>query len=1343
MMNNFRGIILASLFLTFTGVFAQTFKAVEDIAGLSYFSKNNGVSVADYDADGDLDFFVVAFAQDVENDPFSHSRLYRNNNDGTFTDVTDQSGLANLFPLEGVADQLDDFRALEGFKYGAFWGDYDNDGYPDLLFTHRKKFQLFHNQGNGSFVEVTSVLGVKSENECENTSAVWFDYNNDGFLDIFIPTWESCSFNFLYRNNGDGTFTDTSELVNIGVNNNIPSFNPFPFDFNNDGYMDLYLSNDLRKANQLFMNKGGVAFEEDAASYGMDTKVDDMGVTISDYNNDGHFDFFITAIQQNILLTNNGDNTFTDRAFEHTVLQTGWAWGTKFADFDLDGDEDLFIVNGYDFGTWGADTNAYFENQYANGQDELVLQESSGLEDFAISVEAVDFDYDNDGDLDILVTNSDRRSRLYENKTITDVEGTNYQWFKVSLQGTVSNRDAIGTTLELTTNQSTLKRYYTGVGFLGQNLKPVHFGLKEGETISSLKITWPSGLEETHMNIDSNTHIKATENNGFVVLDNNRSIKKYGCTDPNSCNYSPDAIIDDGSCEYLPFSNTIEGAANTGNFSTQTYSLSIGSDQTISWHIEGGEILSGQNTESIIVEWGFEKTGKLSALVRDASCATEEITLEVNLNVSEVPENMSIARIWNEAMLDAIRRDYARPTVHARNLFHTSAAMYDAWAIYHDTRTYLIGKEVHGFKSTFSEFPINMENFDDDLKEAISYTAYRILSHRFKNSPNAAITLEKFDLLMDQLGLDVGMESTNYENGDPAALGNFIARNYIQYGFKDGSREQTGYSNGYYIPVNEPLAPAIPGNPNITDYNRWQSLSLDTFIDQSGNLIEGTTIDFLSPEWGNVAPFAMNDDVVTIYNRDNDSYKVYNDPSAPPYLGSSNQELSDAYKWGFSLVSIWSSHLTPNDGVVWDISPKSIGNIPLENLPVNYVDYENFYQLQEGGDIGQGYTVNPVTGSAYESQFVPRGDYTRVLAEFWADGPDSETPPGHWFTILNYVSDHPAFEKRFNGKGDVLSALEWDVKSYFTLGGAMHDAAVSAWSIKGWYDYIRPISAIRYMADQGQSTDPNLSSYNENGIPLVDGYVEIVEEGDLLAGRENKNVGKIKLYTWKGHKYIGDTAVDMADVGWILAEEWWPYQRPSFVTPPFAGFVSGHSTFSRAAAEVMTLMTGSSFFPGGMGEFVAKKNEFLVFEEGPSVDVILQWASYRDASDQCSLSRLWGGIHPPADDIPGRLIGEKIGVDAFNYAISYFENNPFFADSDEYRVYPNPSFSGVVNIANTKSTDSFSLFDLRGRQITIENVQFHANTQSSELRLSTGLSTGLYLLRINNSRVSKIIVKSK
>jgi len=432
-------------------------------------------------------------------------------------------------------------------------------------------------------------------------------------------------------------------------------------------------------------------------------------------------------------------------------------------------------------------------------------------------------------------------------------------------------------------------------------------------------------------------------------------------------------------------------------------------------------------------------------------------------------------------------------------------------------------------------------------------------------------------------------------------------------------------------------------------------LELERFIDQSGIGIDTGSPPFLGAEWGQVAPFSLSPNDLQIFERNGQTFPVYHDPGVPPYITSSGAGmLIEEYLWNFALVSSWSAHLDPNDGVMIDISPASLGNLSSADLPRTVPDYRNFYNFNDGGDISQGHALNPATGLPYDQNFVLRGDYTRVLAEFWADGPDSETPPGHWFTVLNYVSDHEMLEKRFRGSGPIVDDLEWDVKAYFALGGAMHDSAVTAWSIKGWYDYIRPISALRAMADRGQSTDPSKSNYSRTGVPLVDGLIELVEVGDPLAAESFQNIGKIKVRAWRGPRFIRSPILDTAGVDWILAENWWPYQRPTFVTPPFAGYISGHSTFSRAAAEVLTLITGDPFFPGGMGEFVAPMGDFLVFEEGPTTDIVLQWATYRDASDQTSLSRIWGGIHPPVDDIPGRLIGEQIGIDAFNYASRYF-----------------------------------------------------------------------------------------
>lgn len=622
-----------------------------------------------------------------------------------------------------------------------------------------------------------------------------------------------------------------------------------------------------------------------------------------------------------------------------------------------------------------------------------------------------------------------------------------------------------------------------------------------------------------------------------------------------------------------------------------------------------------------------------------------------------VSTDHTIARQWNELTLESIRGDFARPTVHARNLFHISAAMWDAWAAYDDDAcTYLLGQNVQGFDCAFTGIPDPVD-VEAARHASITYAAYRLLSHRFQNAPEASLLQQGYDFHMTTLGYDIAYTDMDYTNGDPRALGNYIADCMINYGLQDGSNEVGLYGNTAYAPVNPPLIVDNPGNPTIIDMNRWQPLTLDLFIDQSGNEIPGETPDFLSPEWGQVNPFSLSDEDKITYSRDGFDYQVYHDPGMPPLLEPGGGGTSDLYKWGFSMVAIWSGHLDATDGVMMDISPASLGN--RNNLPADFSDFDTFYNYLTGGSVSDGHAVNPATGAPYTPNMVPRADYARVLAEFWADGPDSETPPGHWFSIANYVADHPELSKQFMGEGAVLDDLEWDVKMYFALGGAMHDCAVSAWGVKGWYDYLRPVSAIRAMADLGQSSDPTGVSYHPEGLPLVPGYIEVIELGDALAGASNENVGKIKLYAWRGHKAINNVDTDEAGVGWILAEEWEPYQRPSFVTPPFAGYVSGHSTYSRAAAELLEAFTGDAYFPGGMGVFDALQDEFLVFEDGPSQTIELQWATYQDAADESALSRIWGGIHPPADDIPGRKIGIEVGNDAFNKAITFFGDSDF------------------------------------------------------------------------------------
>jgi len=462
------------------------------------------------------------------------------------------------------------------------------------------------------------------------------------------------------------------------------------------------------------------------------------------------------------------------------------------------------------------------------------------------------------------------------------------------------------------------------------------------------------------------------------------------------------------------------------------------------------------------------------------------------------------------------------------------------------------------------------------------------------------------------------------EGDSPAALGNRIAAAVIDYGQGDGSLEQQRYVDTEYRAVNEPMVVAEPG-ADMRDPNRWQPLALTQLVAQNGLPIPGNVQRFIGPHWGRVKAFALpaSPDGLPI------------DPGPPPLLG--NGPTDAAFKQQAVELIRLSSRLDPSDGAKIDISPGAFGENSL------------------GTNDGDGHDENPATGEPYAPNRVPRGDYGRVLAEFWADGPNSETPPGHWNTVANDVSDSPGFAFRIGGAGPEVDRLEWDVKLYFALNGAVHDAAVAAWGVKGFYDSVRPISMIRYMGGKGQSTDPNGPAYDPDGLPLVPGLVEVITPRSSAPGGRHEHladhVGEIAIRTWRGPPE--EPASRSSGVGWIRAVEWVPYQAPTFVTPAFAGYVSGHSTFSRAAAEVLTAFTGNPYFPGGLFEWDVPVGG-LNIEAGPSRDVSLQWATYFDAADSAGISRLFMGIHIVADDFAGRKIGSTCGTEAWALALRYF-----------------------------------------------------------------------------------------
>jgi hypothetical protein len=570
-------------------------------------------------------------------------------------------------------------------------------------------------------------------------------------------------------------------------------------------------------------------------------------------------------------------------------------------------------------------------------------------------------------------------------------------------------------------------------------------------------------------------------------------------------------------------------------------------------------------------------------------------------------EGRSVARVWDEALLNAIRRDTPAPTVHARNLFHTSAAMWDAWAAYDPGAEGYFVKEKH-----------DAGDVQAARATAISYAAYRLLLHRYSVASGLQETFDELTATMASLCLRIDYVDTAGDT--PAALGNRIAAAAIAFGREDGAGEELRYADPFYTPANPPLVVAEPG-AEMRDPNRWQPLALARLVAQNGTPIPGRVQGFIGPHWGDVAGFALPPprDGVTI------------DPGPLPRFGE------PAFARMALEVIRYSSRLSADDGRTIDIGPGSRGANTLAR------------------NDGRGHERNPVTGEPYAPNVVPRGDFARVLAEYWADGPRSETPPGHWNAIANEVSDAPELERRIGGGGRELDRLEWDVKLYLALNGALHDAAVAAWGAKGHYDSARPISLIRYLGSKGQASDPEAPSYDPDGLPLERGLVEVVSRASSAAGERHEalagHVGEIAIRTWAG--FPDDPVAEASGVRWIRAVDWVPYQAPTFVTPAFAGYVSGHSTFSRAAAEVLTVFTGSSFFPGGVHEARVPAGS-LKIERGPTTDVTLQWATYADAADAAGVSRLYMGIHVSPDDFGGRRIGAQCGREAWALAQRYF-----------------------------------------------------------------------------------------
>ena len=506
-----------------------------------YYLETMGTGVAwiDYDQDGLMDlYFVQSAATDLYKP--SHpirSALYHNNGDGTFTDVTEKAGVGG----EGHYGQ------------GVAVGDIDNDGYPDLYVTGYGRAILYHNNGNGTFTDVTTKSGVADEGGW-STSAGWFDYDKDGWLDLVVTNYIEWSpknnlwcgerrpgyrsychpGNYkgqrikLYHNNHDGTFTDVSDASGVGKPE-AKGMGVVLADFNNDGWTDIAVANDSWP-NFLFINKHNGTFEDVSLVSGLAASEDGryeagMGIDAADVDGDGWMDVYITHLdfELNRLYRNSQDITFTDETFRSrignkAVLLSGVA--AKFLDYDNDGWNDILQLNGAML------DNISLYHGEVSYKEPLLMYRNLGKGEFDKVSDSLgaDFmrpivgrglataDYDNDGDIDIVTNNRGDFPSLLRNDG-----GNANNWLTVQLVGTKSNRDGIGASLKLTSEGFVeVEQAKGGMSYMSASDPRIHFGLGKRAKIASLEITWPSGQIDRLTNVPINQIITVKEGAGII-----------------------------------------------------------------------------------------------------------------------------------------------------------------------------------------------------------------------------------------------------------------------------------------------------------------------------------------------------------------------------------------------------------------------------------------------------------------------------------------------------------------------------------------------------------------------------------------------------------------------------------------------------------------------------------------------------------------------------------------------------------------------------------------------------------------------------------------------------------
>ncbi|WP_431157503.1 FG-GAP-like repeat-containing protein [Winogradskyella poriferorum] len=461
-----------------------------------YTFLGNGITFFDYDNDG-LDDITVATAL---GDPIY---FYKNIN-GNFVSQT-----LNISNNNARNKQIN-------------WVDIDNDGDNDLFITSDNSGnRLFENLGNMIMSEITDTSGMLSDN-FPYYGASWGDYNNDGFLDVFISIRDPLIPNLLYKNNGDRTFT----LVNVEAGLETTGYMSFCsafLDYDNDGDQDIYVANDkYANPNLMYRNNGDGTFTEVGEITGTDVSIDAMTVTVEDFNYDGWLDIYITNDpMDSVLYVNNGNGTFTDMAQSYQVTFNSSGWSAVFLDADNDSDLDLY-VSGEGNGTASPIMSSAFYEKVSNST--FQLNNSAVPNDFAFSYGNALGDTDNDGYPEIVVNNIDHENVfVWKNNT-----NTSNNWLKVELEGTTSNRNGVGSFIEISINGNKQYRYTClGEGYLSQNSGSEQFGLGSATSIDYVKVKWLSGIEDTYYNVTVNQSLKIVEGASLSIDEFNAFELKY------------------------------------------------------------------------------------------------------------------------------------------------------------------------------------------------------------------------------------------------------------------------------------------------------------------------------------------------------------------------------------------------------------------------------------------------------------------------------------------------------------------------------------------------------------------------------------------------------------------------------------------------------------------------------------------------------------------------------------------------------------------------------------------------------------------------------------------------